>query len=106
MKPNIHEFKLLEMWNDRYGRTSPTKFCGWWACMVSIFCFLVSGISIMVIISISSRKEVDFTQVLGTLQNMMMNSVALLSLGSALLAVQRLSKDNKIQSTEDSNKEG
>jgi hypothetical protein len=106
MKPDIHEFKLLEMWNDRYGRTSPTKFCGWWACMVSIACFAVSAISIMIIIGISSRKDVDFTQVLGTLQNMMMNSVALFGLGTSLLAVQRLSKDNKVQSTEEINKEG
>jgi hypothetical protein len=65
--------------------------------MVSIFCFIVSGVSIMVIIGISSRKEVDFTQVLGTLQNMMMNSIALFGLGTSLLVAQRLSKDNKVQ---------
>ena len=106
MEPNIHEFKLLEMWNDRFGRTSPTKFCGWWACMVAIFCFVVAGVSIMVIIGISSRKDIDFSQVLGTLQNMMMNSIALFGLGTSLLVAQRLSKDNKVQPTEDSNKEG
>ena len=84
------------MWNDTYGRTSPTKFCGWFACMISVICFGLAGFSLLPIMWFSTRLSVDFSQLLAAFQNLMLQSIGLFSLGTALLVTQRLSKDKEV----------
>ena len=90
---NIHEFKWVELVNDSKGRTSPTKFIGVIGCLTALSCFGLSGGSLIAVLWFTNKSQTDFSQVLGAFQNLMMNSVALFTLSSAMLGINRLSSD-------------
>lgn len=86
MKPNIHEFKFIELITDSKGRTSPSKLLGLYGGVVSITVFAICGISIV-------TKYADGSNI----QGLAMHSVAMLTVCAALLGIRRFTKDKEIE---------
>jgi len=102
-KVDIHQFRWVEMVNDSEGRTSPTKFIGVLSCLVSLFTFALAGISVLVVLWFTSKSSIDYSAILGAFQNLMMQSVALFTLGGAMLGINRLTKDRSTKLDENDN---
>ena len=100
-KLDIHEFKFTEMVNDSKGRTSPTKFIGVVSCLISLFLITLSGSSILLVLWFTSKSATDYGPILGAFQNVINQSVMLFTLGTALLATNRLSKDRELPATDE-----
>ena len=94
---DIQKFSWPEMVNDSKGVTSPTKFIGVLASMVAIFCFFICALSTIVILWFTSKSATDYGPVLAAFQSIIMQSLAMLTIGTALIATNRLSKDKEIK---------
>ena len=94
MKPDIHKFEWREIFNDSKGRTSPGKIVGFFACISSVLVFVIASLE-----AVFSRYTNDATNAI--LTTITMQSVALFTIGSTLLAIRRFTQDKDIQPNND-----
>jgi hypothetical protein len=87
--PNLYKFSWLEIFNDSKGRTSPGKIVGFFACVVSVLVFAIASLE-----AVFARNTNDQTTAI--LTTVSMQSVALFTVGSALLAIRRFTKDKEV----------
>ena len=88
-RPDLYKFSWFEIFNDSKGRTSPGKIVGFFACVVSVLVFAIASLE-----AVFTRKIDDQTNVI--LTTVSMQSVALFTVGSALLAIRRFTKDKDV----------
>lgn len=88
-RPDLYKFSWFEIFNDSKGRTSPGKIVGFFACVVSVSVFAIASLE-----AVFTRKIDDQTNVI--LTTISMQSVALFTVGSALLAIRRFTKDKDV----------
>jgi hypothetical protein len=88
-RPDLYKFSWFEIFNDSKGRTSPGKIVGFFACVVSVLVFAIASLE-----AVFTRKIDDQTNVI--LTTISMQSVALFTVGSALLAIRRFTKDKDV----------
>jgi len=88
-KPNLHKFDWREIFNDSKGRTSPGKIVGFFACIVSVLVFGIASMEAVFTRSFSDQTNAILTTIT-------MQSVALFTVGSALLAIRRFTKDKEV----------
>ena len=88
-RPDLYNFSWFEIFNDSKGRTSPGKIVGFFACVVSVLVFAIASLE-----AVFTRKIDDQTNVI--LTTISMQSVALFTVGSALLAIRRFTKDKDV----------
>ena len=94
MKPDIHKFEWREIFNDSKGRTSPGKIVGFFACISSVLVFSVASLEAV----FSHPSEGETNAILTTIT---MQSVALFTVGSTLLAIRRFTQDKDTQPDND-----
>lgn len=94
MKIDIQKFHLPELFNDSQGKTSPTLTAGFLACIVALGGILVSGNAVLVMVVLKIERDV---QTIGFLQMLLMQCIALFTLGASMLGIHRLSKDKKVE---------
>lgn len=90
-KPDLHKFSWCEIFNDSKGRTSPGKIVGFIACIVSTLVFGIASLEAVFTKNINDQTNVILTTIT-------MQSVALFTVGSALLAIRRFTKDKELPS--------
>ena len=88
-RPDLYKFSWFEIFNDSKGRTSPGKIVGFFACVVSVSVFAIASLE-----AVFTRKIGDQTNAI--LTTISMQSVALFTVGSALLAIRRFTKDKDV----------
>ena len=87
-KPDLHKFDWREIFNDSRGRTSPGKIVGFFACIVSVLVFGIASMEAVFTRHVNEQTNVILTTIT-------MQSVALFTIGSALLAIRRFTKDKE-----------
>ena len=88
-RPDLYKFSWFEIFNDSKGRTSPGKIVGFFACVVSVSVFAIASLE-----AVFTRKIGDQTNAI--LTTISMQSVAIFTVGSALLAIRRFTKDKDV----------
>jgi hypothetical protein len=87
-KPNIHEFRIVELFTDSKGRTSPGKVAGFTACIASTVVFSIA--STYAIFHANENTVGVITIVTG-------QCVALFIAGGTLLGIRRFTQDKEVQ---------
>ena len=88
-KPNLYKFSWYEIFNDSKGRTSPGKVVGFFACIISVLVFGIASMEAVFTKNINDQTNIILTTIT-------MQSVALFTVGSALLAIRRFTKDKEV----------
>lgn len=94
MKLDIQKFKLTELFNDSKGKTSPTLTIGFIACLVALGGIITSGNAVLFMLVFKIERD---TNTIGFLQTLLMQCIALFTLGASMLSIHRLSKDKPVQ---------
>lgn len=95
MKPNIQEFKWVELFTDSKGRTSPSKVVGFLGCIASIIVFITASFDV---IFVSTNEHSN-----GILTTLTVQSLALFTAGGTLLGIRRFTKDKEITNENNQN---
>jgi len=90
---NINEFNWKQLFNDSKGKTSAVLLSGFLGCVISLGGFLASGNLIIVMVLFKLDKD---TNIIGFLNTLVIQSLALFTLSASMLGVHRLSKDKEI----------
>lgn len=91
-QPDLYKFSLHEIFNDSKGRTSPGKIVGFFACIISVLVFAIASME-----AVFTRTTDEHTNAI--LTTISMQSVALFTVGSALLAIRRFTQDKALEPT-------
>jgi hypothetical protein len=94
MKLDIKKIHLPELFNDSQGKTSPTLTAGFLACVVALGGIVVSGNTVLAMVVFKIERD---PQTLNFLQNLLMQCIALFTLGGSMLGIHRLSKDKIVE---------
>lgn len=94
MKLDIQKFKLPEIFNDSKGKTSPTLTAGFIACMVALGGIVTSGNVVLAMVAFNIERD---PTTIGFLQMLLMQCIALFTLGASMLGIHRLSKDKPVE---------
>lgn len=92
---DISKFKLPEIFNDAQGKSQAILLCGTLFCFIGAGGVFIAGTTILLMVVLKFEKDPN---VLGFFQMLVMQSLALCTLGAAMLGVDRSVKDKKAES--------
>jgi len=93
MKLDIQKFHLPELFNDSQGKTSPSLTAGFLACLVALGGIFMSGNTVLFMVVFKIEKDPN---IIGFLQSLLTQCIALFGLGASMISIHRLSKDKII----------
>ncbi len=91
--PNIKEFKIVEIFNDSQGQTSPSLVVGVCSAFVALGAFGSSGLIIQIMILFRIEQNSEIIGFFGMLVN---QSIVLFGMAVALIGVHRVTKDKEV----------
>ncbi len=92
--PKMDQFKVVEMFNDSQGKTSPSLVVGVCSAFVSLGAFASSGLIIQVMILFKIEQS---SEIIGFFSMLTNQSIVLFGMAVTLIGVHRMTKDKAIE---------
>ncbi len=94
MTCKMHEFKIVELFNNSQGKTSPSLVVGVCSAFMALGAFGSSGLIIQIMILFRIEQSSEIIGFFGMLVN---QSIVLFGMGITLIGVHRMTKDKAIE---------